>query len=134
MAVSSEWAVIEIEDVRMDGPPGDERRSLVVERAFADLDDLKGSVATTLVILLGEASGLLASIGLGLIETRLKVCADGWNSRRRRRRVPILRCGKSDRPWIAVASDGPRGKGGEAEASPVRWSRSKRDIGVVGRP
>jgi hypothetical protein len=77
MAVSSEWAVVEIEDVRMDGPPGDERRSLVVERAFADRDDLKASVATTLVILLGEASGLLLSKGLGLIETRLKVCADG---------------------------------------------------------
>jgi hypothetical protein len=77
MAVSSEWAVVEIEDVRMDGPPGDERRSLVVERAFADRDDLKASVATPLVILLGEASGLLLSKGLGLIETRLKVCADG---------------------------------------------------------
>jgi hypothetical protein len=77
MAVSSEWAVVEIEDVRMGGPPGDERRSLVVERAFADRDDLKASVATPLVILLGEASGLLLSKGLGLIETRLKVCADG---------------------------------------------------------
>jgi hypothetical protein len=77
MAVSSEWAVVEIEDVRMDGPPGDERRSLVVERAFADRDDLKASVATTFVILLGEASRLLLSKGLGLIETRLKVCADG---------------------------------------------------------
>jgi hypothetical protein len=77
MAVSSEWAVVEIEDVRMGDPPGDERRSLVVERAFADRDDLKASVATVLVILVGEASGLLASIGLGLVETRLKVCADG---------------------------------------------------------
>jgi hypothetical protein len=77
MAVSSEWAVVEIEDVRMGGPPGDERRSLVVERAFADRDDLKASVATVLVVLVGEASGLLASIGLGLVETRLKVCADG---------------------------------------------------------
>ena len=34
MAVSSEGAVVEIEDVRMGDPPGDERRSLVVERAF----------------------------------------------------------------------------------------------------
>ena len=48
-----------------------------VERAFAGRDDLKASVATTFVILLGEASGLLLSKGLGLIETRLKVCADG---------------------------------------------------------
>src|ERR1700678_2240513 len=66
-AVSSEWAVVEIEDVRMDGPPGDERRSLVVERAFADRDDLKASVATVLVVLVGEASGLLASIGFGFV-------------------------------------------------------------------
>ena len=88
----------------MGGPPGDERRSLVVERAFADRDDLKASVATVLVVLVGEASGLLASTGLGLVETRLKVCADG-GSRRRRRRVPILRCGKFDRPWIGVFSD-----------------------------
>jgi hypothetical protein len=28
-------------------------------------------------MLVGEASGLLLSKGLGLIETRLKVCADG---------------------------------------------------------
>jgi hypothetical protein len=70
-------AVGGIEDVRMDGPPDDERRSLVVKRAFADRDDLKAPVATTLVILLGEASGLLLSKGLGLIETRLKVSADG---------------------------------------------------------
>ena len=48
-----------------------------VERAFPDGDDLEAAVATTLVILLGEASGLLASIGLGFVETRLKVCADG---------------------------------------------------------
>ena len=61
----------------MGGPPGDERRSLVVEWAFADRDGLKASVATVLVILVGEASGLLASIGLGFVETRLKVCADG---------------------------------------------------------
>ena len=52
-------------------------RPLVVEGALADRDDLKASVATVLVILVGEASGLLASIGLGLVETRLKVCADG---------------------------------------------------------
>src|ERR1700689_2099666 len=77
MAVSSEGAVVEIEDVRMGGPPGGERRSVVVERALADRNDLKVSVAAALVILVGEASGLLASIGLGLIETRLEVCAEG---------------------------------------------------------
>ena len=77
MAVSSEGAVVEIEDVRMGGAPGGERRSVLVERALADRNDLKASVAAALVILVGEASGLLASIGLGLIETRLKVCADG---------------------------------------------------------
>jgi hypothetical protein len=58
------------------GPPGDERRSVVVERAFADRNDLKASVAIVLVILADEASGLLASIGFGFVETRLKVCAD----------------------------------------------------------
>jgi hypothetical protein len=77
MAVSSEGAVVEIEDVRMGGPPGGERRSVVVERALADRNDLKASVAAALVILVGEASGLLASIGFGFVETRLKVCADG---------------------------------------------------------
>ena len=77
MAVYSELAVVEIEDVRMGREPGGERRSVVVERAFADRNDLKASVAAVLVILIGEASGLLASIGLGFVETRLKVCADG---------------------------------------------------------
>jgi hypothetical protein len=77
MTVSSEWAVVEIEDMGMGRPLGAERRSVVVERAFADRNDLKASVAAVLVILVGEASGLLASIGLGLVETRLKVCADG---------------------------------------------------------
>jgi hypothetical protein len=77
MAVFSEGAVVEIEDVGMGRPPGAERRSALVERALADGNDLKASVAAVLVILVGEASGLLASIGLGLVETRLKVCADG---------------------------------------------------------
>src|SRR5277367_1129806 len=77
MAFSSEGAVVEIEDVRMGGPPGGERRSVVVERALADRNDLKASVAAALVILVGGASGLFASISLGLIETRLEVCADG---------------------------------------------------------
>jgi hypothetical protein len=45
MAVSSEGAVVEIEDVRMGGAPGGERRSVVVERALADRNDLKASVA-----------------------------------------------------------------------------------------
>src|SRR5277367_928825 len=76
MAVSSEGAVVEIEDVRMSGPPGGARQSVVVERAFADRNNLKASVAAVLVILGGEASGLLASIGFGFVETRLKVCAD----------------------------------------------------------
>jgi hypothetical protein len=75
MAVSSEWAVVEIEDVRMSA--GGERRSVVVEWAFADRNDLKASVAAVLVIVVGEASGLLASIGSGFVETRLKVRADG---------------------------------------------------------
>jgi hypothetical protein len=70
-------AVVEIEDVRMGRPPGAERRSVVVERAFADRNDLKASVAAALVILVGEASGLLASIGSGFVETRLKARADG---------------------------------------------------------
>jgi hypothetical protein len=74
---SSEWAVVEIEDVRMGRQPGGERRSVVVERAFADRNDLKASVAAVLIILVGEASGLLPSIGFGFLETRLKVCADG---------------------------------------------------------
>ncbi len=56
MAVSSERAVVEIEDVRMSSHP-------LVERAFADRNDLKASIAAVLVILAGEASGLLASIG-----------------------------------------------------------------------
>jgi hypothetical protein len=60
MAVSSEGAVVEIEDVRMGRPPGAERRSALVERAFADRNDLKAFVAAVLVILVGEASGLLA--------------------------------------------------------------------------
>jgi hypothetical protein len=77
MAVSSEWAVVEIEEVRMGRHPGAERRAALVERAFADRNDLKASVAAVLVILGGEASGLLASIGFGFLETRLKVCADG---------------------------------------------------------
>jgi hypothetical protein len=42
-----------------------------------DRNDLKVSVPAALVILAGEASGLLASIGLGFVETRLKVRADG---------------------------------------------------------
>jgi hypothetical protein len=61
----------------MGGPPGGEPPSVVVERAFADGDDLEAPVATTLVILVGEASGLLVRVGFGLVETRLKVCADG---------------------------------------------------------
>jgi hypothetical protein len=77
MTVSSEWAVVEIEDVGMGCPPGAERRAALVERALADRNDLKASVAAVLVILAGEASGLLASIGFGFVETRLKVCADG---------------------------------------------------------
>jgi hypothetical protein len=60
----------------MGGPPGGEPPSVVVERAFADGDDLEAPVATTLVILVGEASGLLVR-GFDLVETRLKVCADG---------------------------------------------------------
>jgi hypothetical protein len=62
MAVSSEGAVVEIEDVQMSGPPGGARQSVVVERAFADRNNLKASVAAVLVILGGEASGLLASV------------------------------------------------------------------------
>jgi hypothetical protein len=58
-------------------PPSAERRAALVERTLADRNDLKGSVPAALVILGGEASGLLASIGLGFVETRLKVCADG---------------------------------------------------------
>jgi hypothetical protein len=77
MTVSSEWAVVDIEDVEMGCPPGAERRSALVERALADRNDLKASVSAVLVILVGEASGLLASIGFGFVETRLKVCADG---------------------------------------------------------
>jgi hypothetical protein len=77
MAVSSERAVVEIEDVQVGGPPGGDPPSVVVERAFADGDDLEAPVATTLVILVGEASGLLLSKGLGFVETRLKICADG---------------------------------------------------------
>jgi hypothetical protein len=73
IAVSSEGAVVEIEDVRMGRQPGAERWAVVVERAFSDRNDLKASVATVLVILASEASGLLASIGLGFVETRLKV-------------------------------------------------------------
>ena len=62
---SSEWAVVEIDDPRMGRRPGGERRSVVVERAFDDRNDLKASVAAVLIILVGEASGLLASIGFG---------------------------------------------------------------------
>src|ERR1700722_18392586 len=49
----------------------------LIERAFADCDDLKASVTAVVVILVGEASGLLPRKGLGFIETRLKVGADG---------------------------------------------------------
>jgi hypothetical protein len=56
---SSEWAVVEIADVRMGGPPGGERRSVVVERAFADRNGLKASVAAALVILVGERAAFL---------------------------------------------------------------------------
>jgi hypothetical protein len=122
MAVSSEWAVVEIEDVRVGGPPGDERRSLVVERAFADRDDLKASVATTLVILLGEASGLLASIGLGFVETRLKVCADGGIAVDAADAFPFSDAVNLIGHGLASSPIGGE-KGGEAEASPVRWSR-----------
>jgi hypothetical protein len=65
MTVSSEWAVVEIEDVGMGCPPGAERRAALVERALADRNDLKASVSAVLVILAGEPSGLLASIGPG---------------------------------------------------------------------
>src|SRR5271170_5663837 len=126
MAVSSEGAVVEIEDVRMGGPPGDERRSLVVERAFAGRDDLKASVAAALVILVGEASGLFASVGFGFVEARLKVGAGGGIAVDAADAFPF-----SDA--VNLIGHGlpspPMGKGGEAEASPVRWSRSKRDIG-----
>ena len=61
----------------MGRPPGAERRAALIERTLADRNDLKGSVAAVLVVVVGEASGLLLSKGLGLIETRLKVCADG---------------------------------------------------------
>ena len=82
--------------------PGAERWAVVVERAFSDRNDLKASVATVLVILAGEASGLLASTGFGFVETRLKVCADGGIAVDA---FTILRCGKSGRPWIGVRSD-----------------------------
>jgi hypothetical protein len=61
MAVSSEGAVVEIEDVRMGRPPGAERWAALVERALADRNDPKASIAAALVILVGDASGLLAS-------------------------------------------------------------------------
>ena len=61
----------------MGRPPGAERRAALIERTLADRNDLKGSVAAVLVVVVGEASGLLLSKGLGLIETRLKVSADG---------------------------------------------------------
>src|SRR5277367_6459348 len=119
MAVSLEGAVVETKDVRMGGPPGVERRSPVVERAFADRNNLKASVATVLVILAGEPSGLLASIGFGFVETRLKVCADGGIAVDAADALPF-----SDA--INLIGHGlpssPMGgeKGGEAEASPVR--------------
>jgi hypothetical protein len=74
---ASPLAVVGVEELWMGRQPGGERRSLVVERALADRSDLKASVAAVLVILSGETSGLLPRIGLGLIETRLKVGADG---------------------------------------------------------
>ena len=61
----------------MGRPPGAERRAALIERTLADRNDLKGSVAAVLVVVVGEASGLLLSKGLGFVETRLKVCADG---------------------------------------------------------
>ena len=60
----------------MGRPPGAERRAALIERTLADRNDLKGSVAAVLVVVVGEASGLLLSKGLGFVETRLKVCAD----------------------------------------------------------
>jgi hypothetical protein len=112
MTVSSAWAAVEIEDMRMGGPPGGELRSVAVERAFAGRNDLK-------------ASGRRRSRNPGRpgerssCEHRLRFRRDPaqgmrgwWSSGRRRRRVPILRCGKSDRSWIAVASDGPRERRG----------------------
>ena len=54
MAVSSEGAVVGIEDVRMDGPPDDERRSLLSNGLSPHRDDLKASVATALAILLAR--------------------------------------------------------------------------------
>jgi hypothetical protein len=52
-------------------------RPALVERALADRNNLKASVTAVLVILVGEAIGLLASIGFSFLESRLKVCADG---------------------------------------------------------
>jgi hypothetical protein len=43
----------------MGRPPGGERRAALIEGALADRDDLKASVSAVLVILVGEASGLL---------------------------------------------------------------------------
>src|SRR5277367_5150417 len=123
MAVSSEGAVAEIEDVRMGGPPGDERRSLVVERAFAGRDDLKASVAAALVILVGEASGLFASVGFGFVEARLKVGADGGIALDAADALPFSDAVNLIGHGLASSPIGGE-KGGEAEASPVRWSRS----------
>jgi hypothetical protein len=43
----------------MGRPPGAERRAALIERTLADRNDLKGSVAAVLVVVVGEASGLL---------------------------------------------------------------------------
>jgi hypothetical protein len=63
---------------RADGWPTERRATVGCCRTgFPDRNNLKASVAAVLVILAREPSGLLASIGFGFVETRLKVCADG---------------------------------------------------------
>src|ERR1700733_5940743 len=113
---------------RADGcPPSGERRSVVVERAFADRNNLKASVAAVLVILAGEASGLLASIGFGFVETRLKVCADGGIAVDAADAFPfsdavnLIGHGLPSSP-MGVEKDG------EAEASPDWGEQSERDV------
>jgi hypothetical protein len=113
--------------------PGGERRSVVVERAFADRNDLKASVATVLIILVGEASGLLASIGFGFVETRLKVCADGGIAVDAADAFPFSG-GKSDRPWIGVLPDVAARKAGRRRPPRFEGDRSEWGVGVVGRP
>jgi len=106
MAVSSERAVVEIEDVRVGGWPARRRAPVGCCRKGFRRRRRPGSSRrhhSRNPPRRGERPSFEQR--LGSHRDPAQGMRGWWNSPRRRRRVPILRCGKFDRPWIGVFSD-----------------------------